>query len=436
MVSAQNFIYAMYFVPMALIWVLYLLWHSKRQKANVVSLENAVNAGLTEPPSLHPLVDVSRCIGCGACAYACPEHDVLGIIDGKVQLINPTHCIGHGACKTACPEDAISLVFGTEKRGVDIPMVAEDFETNVPGLFIAGELGGMGLIRNAVEQGKQAMASIGKLDGLGVKGRLDVVIVGAGPAGIAASLAAMQKNFRFVTVEQDSLGGTVAHFPRGKIVMTAPMQLPLVGKVKVTETTKEELLAIWQAAEKQTGLQINYHERVDEIVRKGEAFEVKTSRGVYNTRAVLLAIGRRGTPRKLGVSGEDLPKVVYRLIDPEQYHHQRVLVVGGGDSALEAATSISALGTADVTLSYRSEAFSRAKEKNRQKVIDEEISGRLRVLMKSQVTKVSDQSVRLKHKDHEFELDNDAVIVCVGGILPTPFLKKIGIDVETKYGTA
>lgn len=426
----------MYFVPMVMIWVLYLRRQRSRQEAVIALRDAARRDGLTEPASLHPVIDPMRCIGCGSCVNACPEHTVLGLINHKAELVNPTYCVGHGACKAACPEDAITLVFGTEKRGVDIPLVKPNFETNVAGMFIAGELGGMGLIRNSVEQGRQAMESIAKLKGIGQHGGLDVVIVGAGPAGFSASLAAMERKLRFVTVEQDTLGGTVAHFPRGKVVMTAPMNLPLIGKVKITETRKEALMELWQDIQRKTGLTVNEGERVEEIQKKGEGFLVKTSKATYETRAVLLAIGRRGTPRKLGVPGEELSKVVYRLIDPEQYRGRHVLVVGGGDSALEAATSIADEADSTVTLSYRAEAFSRSKEKNRRKVQEAEAAGRLRVLLQSQVKEISERGVSLDHKGERVDLPNDAVIVCAGGILPTGFLKTIGIDVETKFGTA
>jgi thioredoxin reductase (NADPH) len=426
----------MYFVPMVMIWALYLRRQRNRQQAVIALRDAARRDGLTEPSSLHPVIDPMRCIGCGSCVNACPEHTVLGLINHKAELINPTYCVGHGACKAACPEDAITLVFGTEKRGVDIPLVKPNFETNVPGMFIAGELGGMGLIRNSVEQGRQAMDSISKLKGIGQGSGLDVVIVGAGPAGFSASLAAMERKLRFVTVEQDTLGGTVAHFPRGKVVMTAPMNLPLIGKVKITETRKEALMELWQDVQSKTGLKINEGERVEEIQKKDEGFLVKTSRATYETRAVLLAIGRRGTPRTLGVPGEEQSKVVYRLIDPEQYRGRHVLVVGGGDSALEAATSIADEADSTVTLSYRAEAFSRCKEKNRRKVQEAETAGRLRVLLQSQVKEITANRVSLDHKGQTVDLPNDAVIVCAGGILPTAFLKTIGIDVETKFGTA
>ena len=426
----------MYFVPMLMIWVLYLRRQRNRQQAVIAIRDAAQRDGLTEPSSLHPVIDPKRCIGCGSCVSACPEHTVLGLIKHKAELINPTYCVGHGACKAACPEDAITLVFGTEKRGVDIPLVKPNFETNVPGMFIAGELGGMGLIRNSVEQGRQAMESIAKLKGAGQHAGLDVVIVGAGPAGFAASLAAMERKLRFVTVEQDTLGGTVAHFPRGKVVMTAPMNLPIIGKVKITETRKEALMDLWQDVQRKTGLKINEGERVEEIQKSSDGFLVRTSRATYETRAVLLAIGRRGTPRKLGVPGEELSKVVYRLIDPEQYRGRHVLVVGGGDSALEAATSIADEPDSTVTLSYRAEAFSRCKEKNRRRVQEAEDAGRLRVILQSQVKEITDNGVSLDHKGQLVDLANDAVIVCAGGILPTAFLKSVGIEVETKFGTA
>ena len=425
----------MYFVPMVMIWVLYLRRQRNRQQAVIALRDAAQRDGLTEPSSLHPVIDPMRCIGCGSCANACPEHTVLGLINHKAELINPTYCVGHGACKAACPEDAITLVFGTEKRGVDIPLVKPNFETNVPGMFIAGELGGMGLIRNSVEQGRQAMDSIAKLKGIGQHPGLDVVIVGAGPAGFSASLAAMERKLRFVTVEQDTLGGTVAHFPRGKVVMTAPMNLPLIGKVKISETRKEALMELWQDVQRKTGLKINEGERVEEIQNKDNGFLVRTSRTTYETRAVLLAIGRRGTPRTLGVPGEEQSKVVYRLIDPEQYRGRHVLVVGGGDSALEAATSIADEPDTAVTLSYRAEAFSRCKEKNRRKVQEAEAAGRMQVLLQSQVKEITADGVSIDHKGELVNLPNDAVIVCAGGILPTAFLKTIGIEVETKFGT-
>jgi thioredoxin reductase (NADPH) len=431
--SADFLTHASYLAFLAVIYLVYVRRKKKRHHRSLSALHAAVEAGLTEPVSLHPVIDPARCLGSAACVPACPEGDVLGIIAGKAQLINPTHCIGHGACKAACPHDAITLVFGTEKRGVDIPFVSPSFETNVPGIFIAGELGGMGLIRNAIEQGRQAVESIRKLNGKG--SRYDLVIVGAGPAGFSASLAALQHKLRFVTIEQETLGGTVAHYPRGKIVMTQPAMLPIIGKVKMRETSKEALLQFWQGVEKTTGVRINYQERMEDISKNGKRFVVKTTRRTYETRALLLAIGRRGTPRKLDVPGEELPKVVYRLIDPEQYDRQHVLVVGGGDAALEAATSIAEQPGTTVTLSYRSNAFSRAKEKNRKKVQEMRAAKRLRVMLGSNVRSIEEKKVTIERGERSGQIPNDTVIVCAGGVLPTPFLKQIGINVETKHGT-
>ena len=176
-----------YALPLTAIWVAYAWARRRAHVQSSAARAAAKEAGLFEPPSLHPLFDPTLCRGCGACVKACPEGDVIGLISGKAALIEPSQCIGHGACRAACPFGAITLVFGTEERGVDIPHVRPNFETNVPGVFIAGELGGMGLIRNAIEQGRQAVAAISSLDGLGRQDRLDLVIVGAGPAGISAS---------------------------------------------------------------------------------------------------------------------------------------------------------------------------------------------------------------------------------------------------------
>ena len=382
----DSLLWVLYLVPLLLVMVLYLRRGRRHEAANVATWQSVVEAGLTEPSSLHPIIDPRRCLGSKSCLVACPEK-AIGYIGGKAQLVNPANCIGHGACKTACPHHAIELVFGTEKRGVDIPIVNSNFETNMPGIYIAGELGGMGLIRKSVEQGRQAMDSIAKHKGS--KYPYDVVIVGAGPAGISASLAAMEKKLRFVTIEQeDSFGGSVFHYPRNKVVMTAPVQLPIVGKMKFGEVSKEKLLEFWLGVLKQTGLKINFFERMETIKPDGQGFVVRTSKQEYRTRTVLLSIGRRGTPRKLDVPGEEQSKVVYRLVDPEQYRQQHVLVVGGGDSALEAALACADEPGTNVTLSYRSEAFARVKEKNRKRLEATQKAGRIQVLLKSNVKQI------------------------------------------------
>lgn len=425
-----------YPATLALIWGLYWSHRVTQQRRSLHLLEAATEAGLNEPPSLHPVIDVARCIGCRSCVIACPEGDILGVIAGKARLVNPSHCIGHGACKQACPTKAIALVFGTARRGVDIPTVSPEFETNVPGIFIAGELGGMGLIQNAAEQGRQAIAAIGKLRGIGTGAYLDVLIVGAGPAGFSASLAALERKLRFVTVEQESRGGTVAHYPRGKIVMTRPVKLAIVGKTRIRETTKEALLSFWEDIEQRTGLRIQYQERVESVTAERDGFIVRTSRDLYRTRTILLAIGRRGTPRKLGVPGETLSKVVYRLIDPAQYDGRHVLVIGGGDSAIEAAIALAERPGTTVTLSYRGEALSRAREKNREELRAAESARRLTVMLESHVVRIDEAEVTIEQQGRTLALPNDVVIVCAGGILPTQFLKDIGVRVETKYGTA
>jgi thioredoxin reductase (NADPH) len=434
----DNLLYVIYLVPTLLLFGWFVRRRGRLEQRSRHVQGEAHSAGLHEPASLHPVIDPARCIGCGSCVKACPEepeHHVLGIIGGRAHLVGPADCIGHGACKAACPVEAISLVFGSERRGADIPVLTPQFETSVPGIYIAGELGGMGLIRNALEQGRQAVEAIHAARPRASEA-LDLVIVGAGPAGFAASLTALSKRLRFVTIEQETLGGCVFQYPRGKLVMTAPATVPLVGKVNLRQTSKEELLRFWSEVERKTGVKINYRERVDDIIREGSGFLVKTTRGEYRARSVLLAIGRRGTPRKLGVPGEELPKVVYRLIDPDQYAGQHVLVVGGGDSALEAATSIANSSGASVVLSYRGESFDRAKQRNRELIDRAARSGQLRVMLSSNVRQITPDAVAIEHVGQLMEVPNDTVIVNAGGVLPTEFLRRVGVFVETKYGTA
>lgn len=423
----------LYLLPLLIIVLVYTRRRRRRRAEFAETYQQAIAAGLTEPASLHPVVDPNRCIGSGGCVPACPE-SAIGIVDGKARLVDASACIGHGACAAACPMEAITLVFGTERRGVDIPYVTPDFQTNVPGVYIAGELGGMGLIRKSAEQGRQAIEAICRRGDS--KAPLDVVIVGAGPAGIAAGLGAIQHKLRYRMIEQEpELGGTVFHYPRNKVAMTAPVKLPVVGTLKIGEISKEELLALWQDIVRRTGMSIHFRERMEAIVASPDSIEVKTSRGTYTTRAVLLAIGRRGTPRKLGVPGEEQPKVVYRLVDSTQYRGKRMLVVGGGDSAVEAAVSLSEEPGTRVWLSYRGEAFNRIKAANRARLDEAVAQKRLEVLLGSNVVKIDVASVEMQTTDGSTTLPNDGVIVAAGGILPTDLLKKVGIRFETKHGT-
>jgi thioredoxin reductase (NADPH) len=435
MLIEQVIIYSIAFLLCAGIVAIYLRKMQLMSQKTQAKIEKAKEEGLFEPVSLHPVINPDMCINSGACMAACPEKDILGIQNGRATLINASLCVGHGACFHACPVEAITLVIGTEKRGVDLPHVNQEFESNIPGIFIAGELGGMGLIKNSVEQGNQAIQNIIKA---GIKKdakTLDLIIIGAGPAGISASLTAKKHGLNFVTLEQDSLGGTVFTFPRSKVVMTSPMELPLYGRVKLTDTSKSELLAIWQDVLKKNEIKIQEFTKVEEIRHSEfETFEVLTNRGdLLKTKTILLAIGRRGSPRKLNVPGEVQEKVAYRLLEPERIIGKKVLVVGGGDSAVEAAMSL--MDQNEVVISYRQDTFARIKVKNRDKILEAIADAKLNVMFSSNVAEIKPDTVLIKDaSSQDLLLPNDLVYIFAGGELPTQFLEKAGIMITKRFG--
>jgi thioredoxin reductase (NADPH) len=385
------------------------------------------------PQAQHPHIDVNWCIGCATCTLVCPEGDVLAMLGGKAVIVNGHKCIGHSLCAEVCPVGAITMVMATPSMSADMPFMTPEHETSIDNLFIAGELGGLALIKNAVNEGRDCIDTISnRLRNMGsarsAQGILDVLIVGAGPAGISASLRAIENKLKYVTLERDEIGGTVAKYPRQKLVMTSPVEVPLYGKFKKRELSKEEMLEFWNKVLRDAGFNHRSGEKVDDI-KKGEdgIFTVVTSKNQYRAHAVLLALGRAGEPRKLGVKGEDLPKVMYRLLEADHYVNKKILVVGGGDSAVEAAMGLANQVGNKVTLSYRQERFGRIKERNSQRVEECISKGKLTVVFKSAPVEFKPESVILDVKGEKQEIPNDFVWIFAGGTPPNDFLKKIGV---------
>jgi thioredoxin reductase/ferredoxin len=423
--------------PLALLFA-FIEWRiRRRERDNREEMARAARLGLDEPVSLHPYIDPDRCIGSGACVTACPEKKIIGLVGGRAELIRAAECVGHGACAAACPMSAIQLVFGTARRGVDIPRISPQFETNLGGLYLAGEVGGMGLIRNAVEQGRQAMTHVAaSLSGAPAAepGVYDVVIVGGGPGGISAAREAARLGLNYVVCEQEDTGGAILHYPRAKLVLTRPLEMPGLPPLKGPRLSKEQLMDFFD--EVTAGLVIRRRARVTQVTRREDttfAIQVADAPEPLVTRRVLVAVGRRGTPRKLGVEGEDQGKVVYKLIEPERYRGLKVLVVGGGNSAVECAIML-ADADATVALSYRGDKFNRVAAETRDRLDAAVAADRVQLLLNTQVARIGFDNVHLTGPAGDLALPNDAVIVQAGGTAPTEFLRQIGILVDVHHG--
>ncbi|HET6346432.1 MAG TPA: NAD(P)-binding domain-containing protein [Myxococcota bacterium] len=412
----------------------------RREADAAAMLAEAQEIGADIPPSLHPVVDPHACICSGACIAACPEVDVLKIVNGTARLVNGAHCIGHGECASACPVDAIRLVFGSKQRGIDLPKLTPKFETTRLGLHIVGELGGMGLIKNAIRQGVQMGENLHQAlsrprpVGIGDAKRVDVVIVGGGPAGLATAITCKSLGLSFEVLEQGSVGGSIANYPRHKVVLTEAMELPLFGTIGASTLSKEALLEAWYAALKKADVTVREGAKVTDVTGQDGAFTVHSSAGEFHCRKVVLALGRRGTPRTLGVPGESLPNVAYQLKAPEQYAGKRVLVVGGGDSALESAIMLASQPHTKVSLSYRGAAAQRAKRRNLERLKELVAEGKIKAYYRSEVQGINKEQALLRQDGHRFVLRLDYVLVHIGGTLPDDFLEKLGIDSRRHSG--
>jgi len=406
----------------------YWLRHHRRHKASLKRFAEAKELGIDKARAQYPHIDPMLCIGCGSCVGACPEYDVLAVINGIATVVNGQRCVGHAKCEEVCPVGALTVGLGDISDRDDIPVLTPEQETTIPGVYIAGELGGISLIRNAIAQGRRSIEHLGaSLPEDRDRSITDIIIVGSGPAGLTAALTAIQNGLSHIVLERSKAGGTIAHYPRRKLVMTQPVEIPLYGKLKQHEYEKEALLDIWSEIITRFGVDIHSGQDVTGLHKNGAGFVVQTTSGEYRGHAVALCLGRRGTPRKLGVPGEELPKVVYQLLDAQSYKGRNVMVVGGGDSAVEAAIALGRQPGTRVTISYRKNGFPRIKKKNEDRVNAAIAEGIVTPIFESTVQEVKTDAVTLKTPDGNISVPNDDIIVLIGGIPPFAMLKEMGI---------
>jgi thioredoxin reductase (NADPH) len=418
----------------------YFLWARvearKHRRAEIIH-QDTLALGDVVPISIHPEVDLDECIGSGACVRACPEKEILAITDGRARLLNPLSCVGHSACMQACPVSAIRLVFGSATRGVELPRLTPSFETSQPGIFVIGELSGIGLIRNAVEQGRQAAATIARSARRGRPGEHDAIVVGAGPAGIGAAVSLLAHGLSVQIVDQDRYGGAITHYPRAKVVMTGSFELPGYGSVRRKTMTKEQLLELWIDIRERIGFDVKEGIRVEAIHPDGPGWRLNGPSWQARAAAVILALGRRGAPKELGVPGEHLPKVSYRVIEPEPFADKHVMIVGGGDTAADCALALArAKLCASVSISYRRAELTRLRSSVRADIERCFADGAIVPLLSTEVVAIAENHVTLRTPDGLRQMVNDNVVIQIGGQPPSALLRTIGIELVEKRGEA
>jgi thioredoxin reductase len=408
--------------------------------APVVDAAAPVEAGVKP----HPIVRTDLCVGCGTCVAACPEPGALRLVEHRA-LVDLDVCERHGTCAAACPVGAIVMASGAAVQRVEVPQLDADFQSSVPGLYVVGELGGRGLIKNAINEGRIAVEHVARVlaagrplrpaepaAGADSPGPYDLLVVGSGPAGLSAALEAQRLGLRCVVLEQGSISDTIRKYPRRKLLLAEPSRVQLYGGLWVADASKEELLQVWETIIARAGLRVRTGERVESLESDGVLFRVRTPGTEYQARKVVLAMGRRGTPRRLGVPGEELEKALYDIVEMEAFAGCRLLVVGGGDSAIESAVGLAAQADTTVTLSYRGAEFQRVKERNQEKLGAAVAAGRVELLLGSRVVEIRPGVVALDCAGMPRLLPNDYVVVRIGGEPPYPFLERCGVRIVTK----
>jgi len=416
------------------------LWEFLARRAHnrrwLEEVDEAQRIGTHKPLTQHPHIDSHRCIGCGSCVRVCPE-EVLALVHGTARLIHASRCVGHAYCEQVCPVGAITVGLGDIQARPDVPILSEELESSIPGVFIVGELGGMALIRHGINQGVRAIDEIARRlqdnrpqhDAAKVT---DVLIVGSGPAGIASTLRARQLGLSFITIDRNGLGGAVRKYPHNKVTMTQPIDVPLHGRLRRTKYRKEQLLQIWEELFSRLGIKVRHGEEWTGVRPLPDGtLESTTSKETMVSRFVILALGRRSTPRHLDVPGEKLPHVFYHLDDPAAYTNEPLLVVGGGDSAVEAAIALARRPGNRVTLSYRRAEFFRVRRKNMEVLEQVRRKGRVDVIFNSDVLRIEHDHVVLAIRQEQGQTEKQvpaaAVFILIGGLAPYKSLSQLGI---------
>lgn len=385
------------------------------------------------PRALYPVVDVTRCTGSGSCLKACPEGEVLTFRDGVPVLAHPEKCVGHGVCADECPTDAIRLVLGTRERVVKLPELRGCYETSRSGIHVVGELAGAPLLEQAVRQGLAVGAHLAARLRTSPAGA-EVVIAGAGPAGLAVAFALAEAGVAYRILERSEVLSTIRAYPAGKIVTTRALALPGAGLIARGRISRERLLTRCLRAIEDGDIRVEEGVEVHAIDGRDGAYTVRTSTGAIRAHKVVLAIGRAGSPRRLGVPGEDLAKVIIGLGNPAEHAGRRVLVVGGGDAAVEGAIALARSGAAEVILCHRGETFSRCRDENRRALGSAIADGRVRVILGGRITRIDPANVELATPEGTRSLANDVVVLALGRALPVRFLEASGIALKAYSG--
>jgi putative YpdA family bacillithiol system oxidoreductase len=378
---------------------------------------------------IHSIND-DRCTGCEACVTVCPT-DVLELKENKSRVARFGDCIQCEQCVSSCPTTALVMHYeGTKPPPIRMPQLDEFYQA-APGLYLVGEAGGKPLVKNASNLGRavvEHMIKTGLRPNSYGNGQVDVLIIGSGPGGLSAALSCLQRGLSYALIEKDELvASTIARWPKGKECMAEPYDVKCVGLLPVFDSGKDELLAAWRTILDKQRVHVSTRETVEDVQRDTRGwFNVKTNKQVYSAQRVVMAIGTRGKPRKLGVPGEHLPKVTALLTDAAEHRGQRVLVVGGGDSAVEAAIALAETAQR-VTLSYRGKQLSRCKAKNRQKLDEVVKAGRVVLRFATNVAEISAEAVKLKAGEQYETIANDHVFVCIGGDAPVKWLESVGV---------